>query len=78
MDALLQSLQGGDRRSIGAVPLVVRQVLAQPRLFAVVFDGMSEPDPLVAMRARGRMLLARLGPRQDAALAGRDPARASA
>ena len=50
MDALLLSLQGGDRRSIGAVPLVVRKVLAQPRLFAVVFDGMCEPDPLVAMR----------------------------
>ena len=50
MDALLLSLQGGDRRSIGAVPHVVRKVLAQPRLFAVVFDGMSEPDPLVAMR----------------------------
>lgn len=50
MNAFLEQLEGGDRRSIGAVPQVVNQVIADPRLFPVVFDGMSDPDPLVRMR----------------------------
>jgi hypothetical protein len=50
MSAFLQQLKGGDRRSIGAVPEVVKQVMADPGLFPVVFDGMTDPDPLVRMR----------------------------
>jgi len=50
MNIVLQQLKGGDRRSIGATPKVVEQVMAQPRLFPVVFDGMTDPDPLVRMR----------------------------
>ena len=50
MNAILQQLKGGDRRSIGASPKVVDQVLAKPNLFRVVFDGMTDPDPLVRMR----------------------------
>jgi hypothetical protein len=51
MNAFLRQLKGGDRRSIGAVPEVVRQVMADPGLFPVLFDGMSDPDPLVRMRS---------------------------
>lgn len=50
MHKLIAQLRGGDRRSIGAVPQVVARVLANPSLFAVVFDGISDPDPLVRMR----------------------------
>ncbi len=50
MKALLDQLRGGDRRSIGAVPQVVQQVLAEPQLFAAVFDGISDADSLIRMR----------------------------
>jgi hypothetical protein len=50
MNAILQKLKVGDRRSIRGVPEVVDRVLATPRLFPVVFDGMSDSDPLVRMR----------------------------
>lgn len=50
MNALLLQLKGGDRRSIGAVPEVVKRVAAEPGLFAAVFDGMTDPDPLIRMR----------------------------
>ena len=50
MNNLLRQLQGGDRRSIGAVPLVVQQVLANLRLFPIVFAGIGDADPLVSMR----------------------------
>jgi hypothetical protein len=50
MNAILQKLKVGDRRSIRGVPEVVDRVLANPRLFPVVFDGMSDSDPLVRMR----------------------------
>lgn len=50
MHPLLRNLQGGDRRSIGKSRDVVDRVLADPGLFAVVFEGMSDGDPLVRMR----------------------------
>ena len=50
MNRILQQLKGGDRRSIGASSKVVKQVMAQPNLFSVVFDGMTNSDPLVRMR----------------------------
>lgn len=48
---LLKKLEGGDRRSIGRVEDVVREVLGDPDLFGMLFDGMSHPDPLVRMRS---------------------------
>ena len=50
MDDPLRQLKGGDRRSIGGVPKVVDRVKADPGLFAVVFGGMTDPDPIVRMR----------------------------
>jgi hypothetical protein len=50
MKDLLQRLEGGDRRSIRGVPEVVDQVITDPTLFPVVFDGMSDADPLIRMR----------------------------
>jgi hypothetical protein len=50
LNAILQKLKLGDRRSTRGVPEVVDRVLANPRLFPVVFDGMSDSDPLVRMR----------------------------
>jgi hypothetical protein len=51
MSDLLEKLEGGDRRSIGRVEEVVAQVLNDPSLFKVVFDGMLGHDPLVRMRS---------------------------
>jgi hypothetical protein len=51
MSDLLEKLEGGDRRSIGRVEEVVAQVLNDPSLFKVVFDGMLSHDPLVRMRS---------------------------
>jgi len=51
MNSLLQQLKGGDRRSIRGVSEVVRQVMADPGLFPVLFAGMVDPDPLVRMRS---------------------------
>src|ERR1700674_2590930 len=51
MNPVLRQLRGGDRRSIRGVPQVVRQVLADPSLFPVVFAGMDDSDPLVRMRS---------------------------
>jgi hypothetical protein len=44
-------LQGGDRRSIGRSDEVAAMVLADPTLFAELFEGLSATDPLVRMRA---------------------------
>ena len=51
MDDLLAKLQGGDRRSVGRVDEVVRQVLADPSLFGRLFEGMLHEDPLIRMRS---------------------------
>jgi hypothetical protein len=51
MNSLLEQLKGGDRRSVRGVSEVVRQVMADPGLFPVLFAGMVDPDPLVRMRS---------------------------
>ena len=48
---LLAKLTGGDRRSIGRSAEVVADVLADPALFAVLFQGLLVDDALVRMRA---------------------------
>jgi hypothetical protein len=50
MHAILQKLDGTDRRSIGRANEVVNEVLAEPRLFSIVFDGMLHANPVVRMR----------------------------
>ena len=51
MHQLLRKLTGGDRRSIGDVESVIRDVRNKPALFKVLIDGLSIDDPLVRMRA---------------------------
>ncbi|MCK6624149.1 MAG: hypothetical protein L6R45_03115 [Anaerolineae bacterium] len=51
MNPLLQKLTGGDRRSIGRSDEVVAEVLAEPALFPLLFEGMLSHDPLIRMRA---------------------------
>ncbi len=51
MNDLLKKLTGGDRRSIGRSEEVVAEVLADPALFPLVFEGMLSDDPLIRMRA---------------------------
>ena len=46
----LEKLVGGDRRSIGRVDEVVADVMHDPALFGVVFDGMLSGDSLLRMR----------------------------
>jgi HEAT repeat protein len=48
---LLHLLEGPDRRSLGWTPTVVRRVLRDPALIAVLVRGLQVPDPLVRMRA---------------------------
>lgn len=48
---LVEMLKGGDRRSIGKANDVVDMVLADPELFAEVFEAMLHADPVVRMRA---------------------------
>jgi hypothetical protein len=50
MHPLLRKLAGTDRRSIGKSSQVVVQVLKNPRLFRVLFDGMLDADPILRMR----------------------------
>ena len=49
MNAILKKLSGSDRRSIGRANAVVTEVLADPSLFGVVFDGMLDDDPVLRM-----------------------------
>jgi hypothetical protein len=51
MHPILKKLSGGDRRSIGHSNEVVAQVLAHPAYFRQVFDGLSNDDAVVRMRA---------------------------
>ena len=51
MNDVLKKLEGGDRRSIGRVSEVVAEVLNDPSLFEVVFDGMLSDDPIIRMRS---------------------------
>jgi hypothetical protein len=50
MDDILHKLAGHDRRSIGRVNEVVEDVLHDPTLFEVVFNGMLSHDPVIRMR----------------------------
>jgi hypothetical protein len=50
MHPLLERLSGGDRRSIGSSNAVVAEVLAEPGLFSVLFEGLLNADPLIRMR----------------------------
>ena len=55
MHPLLRKLKKGDRRSIGRSNEVVSEVLANPRLFRVVFSGLFADDPGVRMRSADAM-----------------------
>lgn len=51
MHPILRKLDGADRRSIGRSNEVVSEVLADPRLFSIVFSGMLTVNPLIRMRS---------------------------
>lgn len=51
MNGILKKLAGGDRRSIGRVDEVVAEVLNDPSLFEVVFNGILSDDPITRMRS---------------------------
>jgi hypothetical protein len=51
MQEVLNKLAGGDRRSIGKSNEVVADVMRDPSLFGIVFDGMLSDDPLIRMRS---------------------------
>jgi len=51
MHPILQKLRKGDRRSIGRSKEVVADVLANPRLFRIVFSGLFVDDPGIRMRS---------------------------
>lgn len=51
MTKILERLRGTDRRSIGKSNAVVVAVLANPRWFNELFDGMLNDDPVIRMRA---------------------------
>lgn len=50
MHALLKSLSGGDRRSVGESDRAVTIVQGQPELISVLFQGVESPDPVLRMR----------------------------
>lgn len=49
--SLIRKLRGGDRRSIGHVPEVVREVLKKPELAGELVAGIVSDDPVLRMRA---------------------------
>src|SRR4030067_47776 len=49
--SLLEELAGGDRRSIGRVPSVVRRARRKPAPASHLVRGLRHDDPLVRMRA---------------------------
>ncbi|MCL4352948.1 hypothetical protein M1615_00555 [Patescibacteria group bacterium] len=51
MKSILEKLKGGDFRSIGKANKVMRYVLGNPKLFKEIFEGMTDADPLIRMRA---------------------------
>jgi HEAT repeat protein len=51
MSAILEKLQGGDLRSIGRANEVAQEVEDNPALFESVFDGLTNDDPVIRMRA---------------------------
>lgn len=50
MHPLLQSLSGGDRRSVGESNRAALAVLDNPELITVLFQGVESPDPVLRMR----------------------------
>jgi hypothetical protein len=50
MNAWLDQLAGGDRRSIGAADSVVAAVLRDPKDFCELLRGLDFPDPVIRMR----------------------------
>ena len=50
MHKILKKLKGGDLRSIGRSTEVVNDILGDPSLFGIVFDGMVNNDPIIRMR----------------------------
>lgn len=50
MHALLRSLSGGDRRSVGESNRAAALILEQPELIAVLFQGLDSTDPVLRMR----------------------------
>jgi len=50
LNAILKKLAGADRRSIGKSNEVIAEVLANPQLFGIVFEGMLADDPVLRMR----------------------------
>lgn len=50
MHPLLQSLSGGDRRSVGESNRAVLAVLEYPELIGVLFQGVETSDPVLRMR----------------------------
>ena len=51
MEPVLEKLSGGDRRSFGRANEVVTDILNDPALFPLVFEGMLDNDPVIRMRA---------------------------
>jgi len=50
MHTLLQSLSGGDRRSVGESDRAASSVLENPKLIGVLFEGLESSDPVLRMR----------------------------
>lgn len=50
MHALLRSLCGGDRRSVGESGSAVLAVLEDPGLIGILFHGLESDDPVLRMR----------------------------
>ena len=55
MHRILKKLQGGDLRSKGRSEEVFEDVLKNPDLFAILFNGMLHDDPVIRMRAADAM-----------------------
>lgn len=51
MENVVDSLAGGDRRSLGRANMVVKGISRDPKLFSLVFEAMLHNDPVVRMRA---------------------------
>jgi HEAT repeat protein len=51
MNDILGKLKGGDRRSIGKSGEAVEDIAKTPALFADLFAGLFDPDPVIRMRA---------------------------
>lgn len=51
MKSILETLQGGDRRSIGMSDAVVKRVLKNPELISELFELLAYEDRVVRMRA---------------------------